>query len=278
MKNSPKTIKPSQLILLLVIVGLAAFLRTQGYGPAAATPTSQPPLPVEALPTTAPAEMLPEASVTPEATLKPVPTEQANPASSLTGKLAEFDYFVLALSWSPDYCAANGQSDPQQCSLGKKLGFVLHGLWPQDQKGYPSNCSAEKMPQSAKEQFPGLYPNDKLFDHEWEKHGTCTGLTPVEYLQLGKELKAAVAIPAEFRSPEKAFRSDRAGLKTLFSAANPGFDPAAFEVSCSGSGRYLKEIYVCFARDGQPTACSAEMQKNAQKSCQAADFIVRNTR
>jgi ribonuclease T2 len=134
------------------------------------------------------------------------------------------------------------------------------------------------MPGSVKTQFPGIYPNDTLFDHEWEKHGTCTGLSPVEYLQLGKALKESVVIPGEFRSPEKPFRTSMDQLKTLFVQANPTFSDTSFEVSCSSSGRYLKEIYVCFSREGASTPCSAEMHKTALKSCQAKDFLVRNTR
>jgi len=283
MKNTSKRMTPVQILVLLVILAAAVFLRTQGSGgtPDQTLPTetvSLPKIQVDLSPTEAPIASHPKSTKTPGKPAKPSPTvAAANPTVALD-HLSKFDFFVLALSWSPDYCATNGSNDPQQCSLGKKLGFVLHGLWPQYQKGYPSNCSSEQMRQSVKDQFPGLYPNDKLFDHEWEKHGTCTGLTPVEYLRFGEQLKKSVSIPSEFRSPEKAFRVSSAELKTLFSAANPDFEKASFEVSCSGSGLYLKEIYICFSREGQPAPCSAEMQKTAQKSCQAADFMVRNTR
>ena len=40
---------------------------------------------------------------------------------------ANFDFYVLALSWSPSYCADNGnRSDArQQCSNGRNYGFVV---------------------------------------------------------------------------------------------------------------------------------------------------------
>jgi ribonuclease T2 len=280
MPKSFKNLSPVQYLILLIVIVAVAFLRNQGFGgnqspadkPTAVTSLSQTPVDP---PTT---EKVPTNTSThaSKPTLEQAPTT-TNPGLP-TGKLSKFDFFVLALSWSPDYCATNGNNDPQQCSLGKKLGFVLHGLWPQYDKGYPSNCSAEKMPGSAKAQFPGLYPNDSLFDHEWEKHGTCTGLSPVEYLQTGKTLKESITIPGGFRSPENPFRTSMDQLKALFAQANPGFSEASIEVSCSSSGRYLKEIYVCFSRDGAATPCSAEMHKTALKSCQAADFLVRNTR
>lgn len=192
--------------------------------------------------------------------------------------MAAFDYFVLALSWSPDYCATNGSNDPQQCSIGKKLGFVLHGLWPQYNQGYPSNCSTEKLPTSVKSEFAGLYPNDNLFSHEWEKHGTCSGLSPASYLTLTRQLKESVIIPDEFRAPEKPFRITADNLRVAFENSNPTLQRSGIEVYCSGSGRFLKEMYICFSREGEPGTCGADVHKDSLKSCQAADFLVRNTR
>ena len=87
-----------------------------------------------------------------------------------------------------------------------------------------------------------------------------------------------MAIPASYQSPAAAFNATPGGLKQDFAQANPGFTPADFEVMCSGSGRYLEELYVCFSRLGQPAACGADVHKSALKSCQSPDFVVRNTR
>jgi ribonuclease T2 len=192
--------------------------------------------------------------------------------------LSEFDYFLLALSWSPDYCATSGSDDPQQCATGRKLGFVLHGLWPQYERGYPSDCTTEKLTTQVKNQFPGLYPSEALYDHEWEKHGTCTGLSPTSYLALSKRLKESVSIPDAYRSPEAPFRTNAQKLQQEFILANKGFNAASLAVNCSSNGRYLKELDVCFSRDGKPTACSTEVQKSALKTCQNSDFLVRNIR
>ena len=193
-------------------------------------------------------------------------------------KMSAFDYFVLALSWSPDYCATSGSNDVQECSLGKKLGFVLHGLWPQNNQGYPSSCTSEKLPAAVKAEFSRLFPNDSLFDHEWEKHGTCSGLSPREYLALTQQIKESVTIPEAFRAPQAPIRTTSDQLVQAFVQANPGFNAASFEVNCSGSGRYLTEVYVCFSREGSPRACGADIHKIALKSCQNPDFLVRNTR
>ena len=206
------------------------------------------------------------------------PTLPAAATKTPADSFGKFDYFVLALSWAPDYCAANGSSDPQECGLGKKLGFVLHGLWPQYNQGYPSNCGSEPLPAAVKAQFPGLYPNDTLFEHEWAKHGTCSGLTPERYLAFTRQIKDSVAIPPSLRAPQSPIRTTAADLKDQFIQVNSGFSPADLAVNCSSSGRYLSEMYVCFAKDGQPAACGADVQKSAAKSCGQTDFLVRNTR
>lgn len=189
-----------------------------------------------------------------------------------------FDFFVLALSWSPDYCASAGSNDPEQCSIGKKLDFVLHGLWPQYNNGYPSYCSTETLSDALKDEYPGLYPSETLYGHEWEKHGTCTGLQPEEYLEWSQELKDVVIIPPAYDSPAEPFRTDSDGLKAAFMQVNPAFEDASFAVYCSGSGRFLKELFVCFSKDGSPIDCGSNLHKQAAKSCGQDDFLVRNTR
>ena len=201
------------------------------------------------------------------------------------GTPGQFDFYVLTLSWSPDYCAKNGvgvarrrHRDRQQCKTGKKLGFVLHGLWPQYQKGYPANCSTEKLPLQVKQQFPGLFPSDKLYSHEWEKHGTCTGKTPTEYLTLSKKLKDSVAIPTAYNRPSKPFRTTIQGLKNTFVNANPELNSNGIAPYCSGSGRFLQEVFFCYSKDGNPGVCSEEIINRSRRSCGQADFLVRNVR
>ncbi|OKH52996.1 ribonuclease [Calothrix sp. HK-06] len=202
----------------------------------------------------------------------------SNAFAQSKGTPGKFDFYVLALSWSPDYCAAKGDNDPSQCKQGKKLGFVLHGLWPQYQKGYPASCTTERLPETVKQQFPNLFPSAKLYNHEWEKHGTCTGLTPAQYLTLSKQKKDSVSIPTAYAKPSKPFRTTINKLQSDFVGANPGFTSQSIAPYCSGSGRFLQEIFVCFTKDGKPGPCSAEVIKRSQRSCAQPDFLVRNVR
>jgi len=270
--------RPGQLLILgLLVVGALAYqLLTSGGGGGGAAPQS-----IQPTASAAAVEPAPTGAALPTA-IKATAAQPAIAASQAASTTADvfkpFDYFVLSLSWSPDYCATSGGGDTQQCSIGRRLGFVLHGLWPQNNQGYPSDCTSEKMPQSVKSQFVGLYPNDALFDHEWEKHGTCTGVTPARFLALSKQFKEAVTVPAAYQRPETPFRTTAEQLREEFVKTNADFPSAAFEANCEGSGRYLKELYVCFTRAGQPTACGAEVHKDALKNCQNADFQVRNVR
>jgi ribonuclease T2 len=57
---------------------------------------------------------------------------------------SQFDFYVLSLSWSPSFCAASAERDFErrpslQCG-GRPYSFVVHGLWPQYEKGFPEYC------------------------------------------------------------------------------------------------------------------------------------------
>jgi ribonuclease T2 len=261
---------PARVLIALAVILTVALLEYLGVEwdagllESGATPAP----PVVLVPT----EVMPEEG---EAEPPPAPVPVATQAGSARG---EFDFYVLALSWSPDYCVSNGAGDAQQCGPGRKLGFVLHGLWPQYDTGHPSDCSNQKLPPEVEAAFPGLYPSRKLYAHEWEKHGTCSGLEPAEYLSLSRSLKEAVRIPDAYRAPEQPLRVTTRQLKADFEAANPGLGDSSLAAYCSGSGRFLKELFVCFSQDGRPVACSPEIHKKASRSCQKPDFLVRNVR
>src|SRR5499427_7603553 len=52
----------------------------------------------------------------------------------------QFDYYVLSLSWSPSFCeTATGNARRQQCGA-RPFSFVVHGLWPQYEHGFPESC------------------------------------------------------------------------------------------------------------------------------------------
>lgn len=188
----------------------------------------------------------------------------------------EFDYYVMALSWSPDYCAAR-PDDREQCS--RQFGFVLHGLWPQYQRGYPADCSNERLDGRIEQQFAGLYPSRKLYRHEWQKHGTCSGLGQQQYHQLAASLKARFQVPAPYQAPAQPVRKTVAAIKAELAAANPWLGQDALAVSCSGGGRFLKEVYVCTDKQGRHgQRCGSDVVAAERRSCRQPDVLIRSVR
>lgn len=267
-----KSVLKKSILTSLLFTGMALSTATPGALWALSGEPTSPTSPAPIAPS-------PEGPVLPKPHLKHHPKPQLKPkvapdaAKNVPG---QFDFYVLALSWSPDYCATKG--DPQQCGSGRQLGFVLHGLWPQYEKGWPASCASEAFDPKMQKQFPDLYPSTKLYTHEWEKHGTCSGLTQVKFHQLASDLKASVAVPAAYSKPTKPLRTTVAELKQAFVKTNAGMTEAAVAPTCSGSGRFLQEVAVCLSKDGKPRDCSAEVLKSSAKSCAQPDFLVRSVR
>lgn len=192
------------------------------------------------------------------------------------GYAGEFDYYAMALSWSPEHCAIK-PGDREQCA--RKLGFVLHGLWPQYQRGYPASCTRERLDADMEQQFAGLYPSRFLYRHEWEKHGTCSGLSQEAFHQLASELRQKVKIPADYQSPEEPLRKTSFQLKADLASANEWLAPDNITVACVDGGRFLREIYICINKQGTDAVpCSDEMQKRERRSCGQPDFLLRSVR
>lgn len=192
------------------------------------------------------------------------------------GYAGEFDYYAMVLSWSPEHCAIK-PGDREQCA--RKLGFVLHGLWPQYQRGYPASCTRERLDADMEQQFAGLYPSRFLYRHEWEKHGTCSGLSQEAFHQLASDLRQKVKIPAAYQSPEEPLRKNSFQLKADLASANEWLAPDNITVACADGGRFLREIYICINKQGTDAVpCSDEMQKRERRSCGQPDFLLRSVR
>jgi len=96
----------------------------------------------------------------------------------------QFDFYVLSLSWSPSFCAAaaerrGGRGTGMQCGA-RPYSFVVHGLWPQYEKGFPEYCEmpAPRLDRGIVSSMLDLMPAPHLIFNEWDKHGTCSGLAP----------------------------------------------------------------------------------------------------
>lgn len=190
-------------------------------------------------------------------------------AQAVGGPVApgRFDFYVLALSWSPGFCATGGEAKaPAQCAAGSGIGFTVHGLWPQFDHGFPSDCgSAERSPsRQALATVAGVYPDEGLARYEWRKHGTCTGLSPTDYFGAVRRARDAVAVPAAFSKPAQDQTWAPVDVARTFAAANPGLRTDEMAVTCRGGD--LEEVRVCFGKDLRSFVPCPEV---ARASCRA---------
>jgi len=178
---------------------------------------------------------------------------------------------MMSLSWSPGFCAtAAGRDDPLQCGPERRFAFVLHGLWPQYQQGGgPQNCSAEAAAdESLISSMLTIMPSPKLVAHEWEKHGTCSGLSPQDYFEEAAEAFNSVKIPSQYKAPQRQIIISPDQLRRDFAAANPKIGDQGLVVLCSGNGRYLQEVRACLTEDLEGRPCTREVLRDACKSSQ----------
>lgn len=162
----------------------------------------------------------------------------------------QFDFYVLALSWSPGFCALSNSADRyDQCRNGNNLGFVVHGLWPQYSQGFPTSCSATatQPTRAAIATTAGVYPDEGLARYEWRKHGTCSGLSPTDYFAAARRARDAVVIPSAIASMQGDATWTPLDLERAFVAANPGLRTDMMSVVCRRNT--LSEVRICFTKD-----------------------------
>jgi ribonuclease T2 len=163
----------------------------------------------------------------------------------------KFDFYVLALSWTPSYCEAEGdrRGSDEQCSRGRPYSFVVHGLWPQYERGFPNSCvtPAPWVASGLIRSMLDLMPARGLIIHEWRTHGTCSGLGPESYFNAVRRAYARVAIPERFQAIEKHTMVSPAEVEEAFLAANPDLKPDMIAVTCDS--RRLREVRICMNTD-----------------------------
>jgi ribonuclease T2 len=162
---------------------------------------------------------------------------------------ADFDFYVLSLSWSPSFCATGGdERSPAQCASGANPGFVVHGLWPQFQDGYPSRCPGNPgLPYSVLSSLGDLYPDSGLARHEWRQHGLCSGKAPSGYFADVRAARDSIAIPPALKAPAEDSRLAPLAIQRAFIEANPRLRSGMMAVTCRRG--MLQEVRFCLSRD-----------------------------
>lgn len=193
---------------------------------------------------------------------------ERGPKSTTSGT---FDYYMLALSWAPDFCALpSGPKDPRECGKGRKVNFVVHGLWPQNEQSRgPEHCgSASPVSQDIVRVMLNYMPSESLIQHEWTNHGTCSGLSAADYFAAVRKVRDSLKLPNDFVAPSQEMDLSPSAIDAKFATANPSFPKEAFKASCQNGA--LQEARICFTKNFSPRACSASAGE-----CTAPVMIVR---
>ncbi|GGL69677.1 ribonuclease T2 family protein [Wenxinia marina] len=176
------------------------------------------------------------------------------------GTAGDFDYYVLSLSWSPTWCRQQGQAEgSEQCADGAGFGWVLHGLWPQYEEGWPDYCATSFAPPSRgmTGAMADIMGTGGSAWHQWRKHGVCSGLSPADYYALAREAYGRVTRPEVFERLEREVTLPAEVVEEAFTTDNPGLDPPEVTVTCRSG--MIQEVRVCMTRDLEFRRCGADV-------------------
>lgn len=189
------------------------------------------------------------------------------PAGAQSHRSGAFDYYVLALSWSPTWCALEGDArGAAQCDAAANTGWVLHGLWPQYHRGWPEHCQSAHAPptRGMTRAMEDIMGSAGLAWYQWEKHGACSGLPAAAYYALSREAFNRLNRPEVFRKLAKPVKLPAKVVEEAFLKANPGLTPDMLTITCR-AGR-VQEARLCLSRDLIPVPCGADVVRDCTLS------------
>ena len=185
-------------------------------------------------------------------------------------KAGTFDYYVLSLSWSPNWCAYEGDArGSDQCDARHDHGWIMHGLWPQFHRGYPSYCptSARAPSRSMTSGMADIMGTSGLAWHQWKKHGVCSGLSARDYYAVSREAYARVVRPEVFRKLDREVKLPASVVEEAFLKANPDMEADGITITCRQG--YIQEARICLSRDLSLVPCGQDVVRD----CNAQDAL-----
>lgn len=187
-----------------------------------------------------------------------------------------FDFYVLALSWSPTFCNSEAAGrNREQCGEDKDFGWVVHGLWPQNESGWPENCptsEGDRVPQRIGRSVIDIMPSMGLIGHQWRKHGSCSGLAMSDYFSLVRQAYDTIRIPDELSDVDSQSRTSPQAVEAAFIRSNPGLPRSAVAVTCDRER--IDEVRICLDRSLGFRACP----EVDSRSCRRSEITIPPTR
>lgn len=176
-----------------------------------------------------------------------------------------FDYYVLALSWTPNWCALEGDRRRDgRCEPGSGHGWSLHGLWPQYENGWPDHCrTSERDPSRAMSAtMNDLMGSSGLAWHQWKKHGRCSGLSAQRYFEASRTAYNAVNLPQVFQKLDREVQLPARVVEEAFMEANPGLRADMVTVTCRNDD--IQEVRICLTKDLEPRRCGRDVIRDCR--------------
>lgn len=189
---------------------------------------------------------------------------RGQPADDIPG---QFDYYVLSLSWAPSWCqSTDNHRDSVSCDRGRKAGFVVHGLWPQYERGWPDHCPTTRHgPSRAQTRaMEDLMGSSGLAWYQWRKHGTCSGLSAQGYFDATRKAADVISIPPVLSQLARDVSLPARVVEDAFIEENPLLTRNGITVTCQD--RRLQEVRICLTRDLQPRDCAADTRRDCSHS------------
>lgn len=175
----------------------------------------------------------------------------------------DFNYYVLSLSWSANWCAIEGDArESDQCDARHDHGWILHGLWPQFEIGYPEYCQTTERPPSRQmtRGMSDIMGSSGLAWHQWKKHGTCSGLSATDYYAHSRRAYKSVSRPAVLRKLTETVRISPQVIEESFLRVNPQLAEDQITVTCRVG--HIQEVRICLTKDLTVRACGVDVRKD----------------
>ena len=190
-------------------------------------------------------------------------------------RAGDFDYYVLALSWSANWCALEGDDrrDPQ-CDAGRETTWVVHGLWPQYEQGWPAYCrTVERDPsRSQTAEMADVFGGAGSAFYQWKKHGRCSGLSSDAYYDTARQALDSITLPPVFDQLRKDVKLPASVVEDAFLDANPGLVRDQITITCNDG--MIQEARICLTKDLEPRRCGDDTLRD----CRLKDAVMEAVR
>lgn len=189
-------------------------------------------------------------------------------------RAGDFDYYVLSLSWSPTWCAIEGDArGSDQCDDRHEFGWTLHGLWPQYSEGWPSFCPTVERNPSRRQtaEMADIMGSSGLAWHQWNKHGSCSGLSSDAYFDLSRQAYENVTRPEILRQLERPVRLPAKVVEEAFLQSNPTLTEDMLTITCRSDR--IQEARLCLSKDLEPVQCGVDVRRDCSNDRALLDPI-----